>query len=104
MNIKLFFLRSAFAFIVLLMPVIVLAPPGDSVYEVTDFFSYYTQARLLVEKPGQDVYDPQKLIARAREMYPALNSHGPYYVGEPPLSLTFLFPVAVLPREHALII
>jgi hypothetical protein len=104
MNIKQLLVRSLFAFIVLLMPVVALEPLDDSVFGFTDFFSYYTQAKLIIEQPCQDIYDPDKLIRRARELYPPLNSHGPYYVGEPPLSLTLLLPAGFLPKDFALIV
>ncbi len=94
-------LQTVFAFILFMMPTVALEPNDESIYTVSDFFAYYTQSKMLVSQPGQDVYSDGPLRTEATKMFPPLKEHL-YLVGEPPVSLTFLLPLSVIPPVYAL--
>ena len=102
-NVKQLVVQTIFAFVLFLMPTIALEPQDNSIYTVSDFFAYYTQATMLVRNPGCDIYSEQPMMAVAAQLFPELRTHGWYLVGEPPVSLTFLIPVFLLPAAYSLL-
>jgi hypothetical protein len=101
-DLKKLLLQTVFAFILFMMPTVALEPQDDSIYTVSDFFVYYTQAHMLVKNPRCDVYSEVPLMTTAAELFPPLKTHGWYLVGEPPVSLAFLIPLFLLPASFSL--
>jgi Glycosyltransferase family 87 len=93
--------QTVFAFVLFLIPTIALEPMDSSTYTVSDFFSYYSQVRMLVAKPGTDVYSIEPMMNTANALFPLPKGHL-YLVGEPPVSLTFLLPLFLIPPQYSL--
>ena len=56
---------------------------------------------MLVAKPGEDVYSIEPMMRTANALFPLPQGHL-YLVGEPPVSLTFLLPLYLIPPQYAL--
>ena len=102
MSLSKFFLQTLFAFLLLIMPTIALAPPGEKAkYDVSDFFGYYVQTRLLVEGRFSDSYDMPKMEKAMYEIFPVYKEeerHNFIGLGTPQPTI-FLLPLAVIPAS-----
>ncbi|MBI4533189.1 MAG: DUF2029 domain-containing protein [Candidatus Melainabacteria bacterium] len=92
-----------FAFLVLLLvvPSLVLAPPKDYRFKVTDFPNYYAAAKMMASKSGALIYQPSQLQATENKFFPQLDGRM-VPVNLPPFSLPLLLPLALVPPQAAL--
>jgi hypothetical protein len=102
MSLSKFFLQTLFAFLLLIMPTVALSPPGENAkYDVSDFFGYYVQTRLLVEGRFSDSYDMPKMEKAMYEIFPVYKEeqrHNFIGLGTPQPTI-FLLPLALIPAS-----
>jgi hypothetical protein len=95
-------LQSLFAFLLLLLPTVALAPPEDSIYTVSDFFYYYTEASVICAGHAKDLYNLDYFRKQTESLFPPFAKTSGYLImGEPPLSTVFIAPIAMIPVQYA---
>src|SRR5271170_2314279 len=82
-----------FAVIVFVIMIVGWAPPGDWIYNASDFPSYYTAAKLIASGHGADVYRIDYINEQVHQIYPKAQGRE-IFASEPPFFLALLAPLA----------
>lgn len=101
---KKFWIQTIFAFVLLVLPAVVLVSPwnphdaNDSTYKWCDFFYYYSEANLICTGRGGELYNLDHFRQNTEALFPDIKkTNGLLIMPEPPLAAPFIVPIGLIP-------